>query len=191
MTVMRYRPTAGNRIPRPWAPAVFIRTLGPFHITCDGVPVPKDAWQSDETRLLKILIAQRRPTPRHHLIKLLWLDADPAVAGNRLSTLLSAVSNALPPQRHAGPLASDGTMVWLNPTQITLDVEEFLTHANTALHAHLTNQKDATTLLQAAAAAHTGDFLEDDPHQHWAILLAEEVKNTQIALLLALATRQQ
>ena len=177
---------------RPWAPAVFIRTLGAFQVTCDGIPVPKTAWRFAETcELLKILIAQRRPIPRQQVIALLWPDADPAVTGNRLSVLLSTVSNALPPQRHAGPLASDGTIVWLNLTQITVDVEKFLTHAKAALNAHRTDQRDATALLRAAAAAHTGDFLENDPNQDWAIQLAEEVKDTRVALLRALATRQR
>lgn len=177
---------------RTLTPAVFIRTLGTFQVTCDGVPVPKTAWQFEETHdLLKILIARRRPTSRQQLIELLGLEADPAVAGNRLSVLLSTVGNALPPQCSVRLLASDGTMVRLNSAKITVDVEGFLTHAKAALNAHRTDQRDATALLQAAAAAHTGDFLEDDPYRDWAIPLAEEVKNTQTALLRALATRQR
>lgn len=38
-------------------------------------------------------------------------------------------------------------------------------------------------------AVHTGDFLEDDPYQEWAIDLAEEVRATHIAVLRALAGR--
>ena len=85
--------------------------------------------------LLKILIAQRRPIPRKHLIELLWPEADPAVADNRLSVLLSTVRNALQPQGRAGLLTSDGAVVWLDLTQITVGVEEFLTHAKAALNA--------------------------------------------------------
>jgi DNA-binding SARP family transcriptional activator len=176
----------------PLAPAVSIRTLGAYQITCDRGPVPTTAWQSTKApELLKILIAHRRPILRQRLITMLWPETDPAVAGNQLSALLSTVHEVLHPQQSAGPLASDGTEVWLDRTQITLDVEEFLTRATAALHAHRTNQHDATALLQAAAAAHTGAFLQDDPSQDWAIPLADDVKTTYLALLQALATHQR
>lgn len=176
----------------PVAPAVSIRTLGVFEVTCDGVAVPGTACPSTKApELLKILVAERRPVPRKRLTQLLWPQADPAVAGNQLSMVLSMIGEVLHPQDRAGPLASDGTVVWLDLTQITIDVDEFLTQAKTALHAHRTGAHDATALLQAAAADHTGDFLEEDPYQDWAIPLAEEVKTTHIALLQALATRQR
>lgn len=171
------------------APAVSIRTLGVFEIIREGLPIPATAWQSIKVlELLKILIAQRGPVPRKQLIELLWPDADPAVAGNRLSVLLSTACQVLRLSGSAGPLASDGSEVWLNRAQVMVDVDEFLALAAAALHAHRTNQPDATTLLHAALAAHTGDFLHDDPHQDWALPLAQEVKSTQIALLAALAT---
>jgi DNA-binding SARP family transcriptional activator len=176
----------------PQAPAVSIRTLGVFQITREGLPIPATAWQSIKgIELLKILIAQRGPVPRKQLIELLWPDADPAVAGNRLSVLLFTTCQVLRPPGSAGPLASDGSEVWLNRTQVTVDVDEFLALAAAALHAHRTNHPDATTLLHTALAAHTGDFLQDDPHQDWALPLAEEVKSTHIALLAALATHQR
>jgi DNA-binding SARP family transcriptional activator len=40
-----------------------------------------------------------------------------------------------------------------------------------------------------ALAAYTGDFLEDDATQDWAISLVEEVRATHIALLRAMAAR--
>ena len=68
-------------------------------------------------------------------------------------------------------------------------VEEFLTAATAALAAHRCGQPDATERLRASVAAYTGNFLEDDVHQHWATPLAEEVRATRIALLRALAAR--
>ena len=40
-------------------------------------------------------------------------------------------------------------------------------------------------------AAHTGNFLEEDPYDEWAVGLAEEVQATYIALLRALAARMR
>jgi tetratricopeptide (TPR) repeat protein len=78
------------------APAVFIQTLGEFRVTRDGVPVPTIEWKSKKSRdLLKVLIARRRPTSRDQLMKLLWPRVDPAVAGNRLAVLLSAIRDVL------------------------------------------------------------------------------------------------
>jgi len=79
--------------------------------------------------------------------------------------------------------------VSLNPAQVRVDVEDFLSQANDALKAHRSEAPDATVRLVAADAAHTGDFLEDDPYQEWAVDLTEEVRVTYIAVLRALAAR--
>lgn len=82
----------------------------------DGVPGPPAVWPSAKARdLLGILIAQRRPVPRKQLIAQLWPREHPVVASNRLSALLSKSHDAPRTRDHAeaGPLASDGTVVWL------------------------------------------------------------------------------
>src|SRR3954470_6323826 len=53
------------------------------------------------------------------------------------------------------------------------------------MRAHRSGQRDAPELLAAALAAHTGDFLEDDPYEEWAVPLAEEVRATYMSLLRA------
>jgi DNA-binding SARP family transcriptional activator len=173
------------------APAVFIQTLGVFRVIHNGVPVPNTVWKSKKARdLLKILVARRRPTPRDQLMELLWPEVDPALASNRLSVLLSTLRDVLQPQPVGeGPLVSTGGVVWLNRAQVSVDVEDFLTQATAALDAHRARARDATTRLTAAVAAHTGDFLEDDPYQEWAVGLAEEVRATHIALLRVLTAR--
>lgn len=169
---------------------VFIRTLGTFQVIRDGTPVSSVVWQSKKARdLLKILIARRKATSRERLIELLWPEVDPAKAGNRLSVLLWTLRNVLQPHASAGPLASDGGMVWLDRAHVSVDVEEFLAGATAALVAHRGGQPDATERLMAAVASYTGEFLEDDAHQDWATPLAEEVRATHIALLRVLAVR--
>jgi ATP/maltotriose-dependent transcriptional regulator MalT/DNA-binding SARP family transcriptional activator len=173
------------------APAVFIQTLGLFRINHNGLPVPNIAGKSKKARdLLKILIARRRPTLRDQLMELLWPGTKPAVSSNRLSVLLSTVRELL--QAHPGDedplITTDGT-VSLNPAQIRVDVEEFLSQATAALDAHRAEAPDATVRLVAAVTAHTGDFLEGDLYQEWAVDLAEEVRVTHIAVLRALVAR--
>lgn len=174
-------------------PTVYIQTLGMFRVTREGLPIPNTAWKSKKARdLLKILTARRRPTPRDQLLELLWPEADPAVAGNRLSVLLSTVRDVLQPQP-AGevPLVSDGGAVSLNRAQVSVDVEDFLTQAAAALDGDRAGEPAATARLAAAVAAHTGDFLEDDPYQDWVGALAEEVRAAHVALLRALTRRMR
>ncbi|MDQ4104212.1 MAG: tetratricopeptide repeat protein, partial [Actinomycetota bacterium] len=173
------------------APPVSILTLGVFRVICDGVPIPNTAWKSKKTRdLLKILVARRRPVPRAQLMELLWPEANPVVAANRLSVLLSTVRDVLQPYlTGVDPLVVTDGAVSLNRAQVRVDVEDFLTQATAALHAHRVKDPDVTARLTAAVTAHTGDFLEDDPYQEWAVELAEEVRGTHIALLRALTAR--
>ncbi|MGH3832244.1 MAG: AfsR/SARP family transcriptional regulator [Pseudonocardiaceae bacterium] len=185
----------GRMIDTKHTPAVFIRTLGAFQVIHDGTPVPSTVWRSKKARdLLKILIARRAATSREQLAELLWPGVDPAKAGNRLSMLLRTVRNVLQRHAHVGALASDGSVVWLDRMQVSVDVEEFLTEAIDALAADRGAAPDATARLTAALAAYTGDFLEDDAHagwatSFWATSLAEQARAIHIALLRALATR--
>ena len=173
------------------APAVSIQTLGVFQVTRDGVPIPNTAWQSKKARdLLKILVARRRPTPREQLMELLWPGVDPTVAGNRLSVLLSTVRDVLQPQPdREAPLAATDGAVSLNRAQVRIDVEDFLAQADAAFDAYRAGEPDATVQLITAVAAHSGDFLENDPYQEWATTLAEEVRAAHMALLRALTAR--
>jgi DNA-binding SARP family transcriptional activator len=171
-------------------PEVFIRTLGAFQVFRNDVPVPSVLWQSQKARvLLKILIARRKAISREQLIELLWPNVTPAIASNRLSVLLWRLRNVLQPQANEGPIAGNGGMVWLDRVHAKVDVEEFLTAATPALAAHRSGQQNAIELLTTAVETYTGDFLENDAHQDWAIPLAEEVRATHIALLRALAAR--
>jgi DNA-binding SARP family transcriptional activator len=154
----------------------------------DGTPVPRTVWQSKKALdLLKILIARRKATSREQLVELLWPEVNPATGGNRLSVLLWTLRNVLQPHASAGPIASNGSVVWLDRYQVDVDVEIFLTDAHAALAAHRTGQSDAAERLITTFAAYTGDFLEDDAHQGWATPLAEEVRATHLSLLQALA----
>ncbi|MDQ3885901.1 MAG: bacterial transcriptional activator domain-containing protein, partial [Actinomycetota bacterium] len=104
---------------------------------------------------------------------------------------LSTVRDVLTPPHDttATPLITEGNTVWLDRTRVSIDVEEFLTHAHAALTAHRRGQADATERLLAVEAEHTGDFLEEDPYQEWAEALADEVRATHIALLRALVSQ--
>ena len=172
-------------------PPVSIRTLGGFQVIRDGVPIPKTAWQSKKARdLVKLLVTRRRPVPREQLMELLWPGTDGTRSGNRLAVLMSTVRDVLAPERDCdGPLATDGTAVWLDRQLVSIDVEEFLARAVLVLDVHRSRAPDALAWLIEAETGYTGDFLEDDPYHDWAQPLAEEVRATHVALLRALVGR--
>lgn len=172
---------------------VTVHALGVFRVTRNGAAVARAAWQSRKARdLLKILVSRSRPVPRDQLMEHLWPDVDPGKSGNRLSVLLSTVRDVLQPvEGGPQPLTTDGTAVWLDPTLVSIDVEEFRKVATRALEAHRSNHPDAVDRLCTAAGLYTGDFLEDDPYADWAQHVTEELRALHQAVLRALIHHRQ
>jgi LuxR family maltose regulon positive regulatory protein len=153
--------------------------------------VPVEEWQSRKARdLLKVLVARRgRAVPREALMEALWPDEDPAKLSNRLSVALSTVRAVLDPERrHPGDrfVTADKHVVAL--AGVPVDVEEFLAAAAAGLDRFARGERaEALALLTAAETAFTGDFLEDDPYEDWAVSLREEARAAYLAVARTLA----
>lgn len=174
-------------------PAVSIRAMGVFQISCNGTPLPASAWQSRMARdLVKILVAHRGgPVSRERLMELLWPEEVPAKASKRLSVLLSTVRSVLESAQPGGDgvVVTDRGVVWLKLDQVTVDVEEFMSAAAAALEQHERGERDATGALIAAEARYSGEFLADDPYPEWAEPLREEARALYASVLRVLAAR--
>jgi ATP/maltotriose-dependent transcriptional regulator MalT/DNA-binding SARP family transcriptional activator len=170
---------------------VRIQALGGFRVLRAGEPVPAEEWQSRKARdLLKVLVARRgRAVPREALMEALWPDEDPAKLSNRLSVALSTVRTVLDPdRRHPGDrfVKADKHVVAL--AHVPVDVEEFLAAAAAGLDRFASGERaEALSLLTAAEATFTGDFLEDDPYEDWAVSLREEARAAYLAVARTLA----
>jgi DNA-binding SARP family transcriptional activator len=170
-----------------------VRTLGTFAVLRDGEPVPTGEWQSRKARdLLKMLVARRgRSVAREVLMDALWPGEDPERLSNRLSVALATIRAVLDPEkRHAAEqyVAVDGDSVRLELSALVVDVEHFLADAAAGLRLlERGREQDAMTVLAAAEAAYSGDFLEEDPYQDWANPLREEARAAYIAVAHALA----
>jgi DNA-binding SARP family transcriptional activator len=71
---------------------------------------------------------------------------------------------------------------------VPVDVEEFLAAAADGLERSARGERDeALALLAAAETAFTGDFLEDDPYEDWALSLREEARAVYLAVARTLA----
>lgn len=174
------------------ARTVEIRALGGFTVWRDGAPVPHGAWQSRKARdLVKILIARHgRPTSREQLAALLWPDEPHEQVGSRLSGLLSVARSVLDPEKRHDPnafLVADRHTIGLDLRRVSVDVEAFLATAAEGLALRDTEPVRAAELLEEAEAAYTGDALEEDPYEEWAIPLREEARATYVAVARSLA----
>lgn len=175
---------------------IVVQALGRFRVIRDGVPVPLAVWQSRKARdLFKILVARRgRPVPREALMEALWPGQNAAPLGSRLSVLLSTVRTVLDPGKQHPPdrfVGADRSAIWLRPEHVSVDVEEFLVAADLALALRREGDASAHERLAAAEASYTGDFLEEDAYEEWAIGIREECSAVYTEVVRGLAADAQ
>ncbi|HET6298692.1 MAG TPA: tetratricopeptide repeat protein [Kribbella sp.] len=169
-------------------PPVRVECLGGFRVLRNGKPVQLGEWPSKKARdLLKILVARRcRPVARVQLLDLLWPDQDESVASPRLSVALSTVRSVLDPTKEYSPdqfVGADRATIWLDGDRTAVDVELFLHDARAGL------DSGDPTLLRAAEAAYSGDFLEEDVYADWAAGMREEARALYVRVARVLAER--
>ena len=187
-----YRAQLSRLLPPASAPPLLVQTLGRFRVLRDGVPISLEAWQSRKARdLLKILVTRRgRPAPRDFLMEALWPGQPAGPLGSRLSVLLSTVRSVLDPGKRVDPdhfVAADAAAAWLRAENVPVDVERFLALAVDGLAQTKAGTFTAGQRLAEAEAAFTGDFLEEDAYEDWAIAFREEVRATYVEVARALA----
>jgi LuxR family maltose regulon positive regulatory protein len=106
------------------------------------------------------------------------MGAEPARCGDRLSVALSTVRSMLDPGHRHEPdhfVSSDKHLVAL--VNLPVDVEEFLAAA-----ARVTGRPHTIDELVAAEALYTGDFLEEDAYEDWAVSLREQARAAYFAV---------
>ena len=173
--------------------AVRIQSLGGFSVLRDGELVKTSEWQSKRARdLLKFLIARRgRPATRALLMETLWPGEDPERVANRLSVALTTVRTVLDPQHRFPPehfVLSDKDTVALHLDALDVDVERFLATTSDGLAVlRRGDVSGAVAMLSTATAAYTGDFLEENPYDDWAVSVREEARAAYVSALRLLA----
>ena len=181
------------QLPRRTGLPVEIRTLGGFRVIRNGQAVPHSQWRSKKARdLLKILITRRgRPILREALMETLWPGEDPGPLPKRLSVALATARGVLDPDRSYPTdhfLAGDDASVRIDLTNVSIDVEEFLTEAAAGLALLRRGRaQEAREVLAAAEASYAGDFLEEDLYEDWSTAVREEARATYIVVARSLA----
>ena len=174
------------------AAAVQVQSLGGFAVLRGGELVRLSEWQSKRAReLLKLLVARRgRPVPRGYLMETMWPDEDPDKVANRLSVALTTIRGIFDPERQSPieHLVADKDSVALNLEAVDLDLERFHRTASAGLdRLRQGHVEDARSLLEAAAATYSGDFLEENPYDEWAVPAREEARATCVTVTRVLA----
>jgi ATP/maltotriose-dependent transcriptional regulator MalT/DNA-binding SARP family transcriptional activator len=175
--------------------AVGITTLGHFTVSRAGQAIPLVEWQSRKARdLLKILAARRgRPITRDAVAEALWPEGDPRQLANRLSVALSTLRKVLDPGRlHPVDhfIEADSRSMALRIEHVSLDVVAFLEAARAGIALVSRGDWDAAaSKLRQAESLYTGDFLEEDLYEDWAVDCREEARSAaqEISRLLARA----
>ena len=173
-------------------PTVTIESLSRFRVLRDGVPVPLGEWQSKKARdLLKMLVARRgRPTPRDVLMEALWPEGDPAKLANRLSVALSTLRSVLDPERRYDQdhyVSAGKDVLALETGNLEIDIERFLVEAAAGFTLRADGALSrARGRLAAAEGLYSGEFLEEDAYEDWAVPLREEARATYISVARAL-----
>jgi DNA-binding SARP family transcriptional activator len=120
----------------------------------------------------------------------LWPDEEAEALPNRLSVALTALRTGLDPERQFASgyfLVADRHSVRLDLEHVTVDVESFLAAASTGLRLLDQRSAEAATTLEAAERLYTGDFLEEDVYEEWAVSLREEARVAYVAVARGLA----
>ncbi|BFU41791.1 BTAD domain-containing putative transcriptional regulator [Krasilnikovia sp. MM14-A1004] len=172
---------------------VSVRMLGSFAVLRSGEEVPAAGWQSRKARdLLKLIVARRgRPSTREALGEALWPGADNVA--NRLSIALSVLRTVLDPERMVPPghyVVASPAGVAYDPRTLRVDVDVFLQLAEAGVAAAKATAGDpeaadgeARLLLDAAAAAYTGDVLDDEPDLAVAQALREQARAAYLTVM--------
>lgn len=176
-------------------PFLEIRCFGAFELYRQGILITPDTFKRrGALTLLKILLIQGgRPVPRDALAELLWPEADPQAAKNRLFVLAHSLRRVVEPleqQRGWTFICSDGDRYYFNPdSPCRLDLSEFWEHATRG--ERLEREGDiagVVTAYEAAMSLYRGDLLEEEPYAEWCWAEREHLKEICLSILRRLAT---
>ncbi len=177
-------------------PFLDIRCFGVFELHREGRRITPDMIQRrGAISLLKILLVHAgRPVPRDVLLELLWPESDPALAANRLHTLVHSLRQLVEPSPSTKEwvfIRNDGDRYFFDANgPCSLDLDEF--RRCIAIGERLEHEGDlagAANAFEAVVGLYRGDFLEDDLYSEWIWEEREHLRETCLNAIRKLAAR--
>jgi DNA-binding SARP family transcriptional activator len=120
-----------------------------------------------------------RPVTREAAAEALWPGEPPGPISNRLSVALSTLRKVLDPDRTRPPdyyISADARSLALRVGHVEVDVVAFLHAADVATAA------GSPEALREAERLYTGDFLEEDLYEDWAVDLREHARSIALEI---------
>jgi LuxR family maltose regulon positive regulatory protein len=155
--------------------SLYVQTLGPFRVWRKGQEIERSAWGREKAvHLLQLLVSRRKqPLHREEVLELLWKDSPTATSTTGLRVALSALRNALEPEREAGGDSSfvkrDGDTIRLGmELGIRVDADEFSRLLKVARAQEAVNIEESIVRYETALALYRGEFLGDNRYAEWA-----------------------
>lgn len=154
---------------------LYVQTLGPFRVWRKGQEIERAAWSREKAlHLLQFLVCNRnRAVHRDETIEALWHGSASSTATTGLRVALSALRNALEPEREAGVESTfvrrDGDSLRLaSEFGVRVDADEFSRLLKAARGSETSDVEQAIARYERALSLYRGEFLGDNRYASWA-----------------------
>jgi DNA-binding SARP family transcriptional activator len=153
---------------QPAAPRVVICLLGSFQVLASGRPMVLRGGGKVEALLSTLALHAEHGLTRERILDNLWPEADSALAGQSLNTLVYSIHRLLGPELGgAAPVLCSGGWYRLNlGAGMSIDLHDFEAHATRGDQLHEAGQaRDAALYYTLAVETYRGD-LSAGPDMH-------------------------
>ena len=175
-------------------PRLRIETLGGFEIFRGDTPMDENEWERSQPKeLLKSILSRGgKKVPRDLLMEDLWPEGEYDSIEGKFKVTLHRLRKSLEPEMDKNFKSSyihlKDNLVSLDEELCDLDVDSFSSLIKEGEAKEKENDlKAAISLYTKATERYKGDFLSEDLYAPWADIKREELKRTNINLLIKLA----
>jgi ATP/maltotriose-dependent transcriptional regulator MalT len=172
---------------------LYIQTLGAFRVWRRGQEVERTSWGREKAvQVLQYLVCHRgHAVHREQIIEALWHDAPAGAAATGLRVALSALRDAISPERATGAespfVKREGdTLRLAGDAGVRVDADDFARLLKAARSAEGADAEHAIGVYESALALYRGEFLSEQRYAAW----AEAERQQRRAEFLVSAERQ-
>jgi DNA-binding SARP family transcriptional activator len=165
-----------------------VRAFGGLIIYYQGSPITV-IWESQKARLLfcYLLVTYDQWIHRDKLIEALWPGCDPGAGANNFKTTISRLRKSFCGSRIINPVLMQGEAVRINFAAISLDSSQFLHKATTGIKLLARGEtNEARKYLEEAQDLYTGEFLTEEPFNHYITITRDELADLHTSVIISL-----